>query len=144
MIVYFDTSAFVPLLLEEQSSTVCRELWDDAHAVTTTRIMYAEAAAALSQGVRLGRVTAAEHRAAVRVFDRYWDEFEVVEVDQVLVSRAARLAHEQALRGYDAVHCAAAEQLEEPQLLVAAGDKQLLAACRAVGLATANVNDLDA
>ncbi|MDX6235284.1 MAG: uncharacterized protein QOG10_99 [Kribbellaceae bacterium] len=46
------------------------------------------------------------------------------------------------LRGYDAVHCAAAEQVEE-DLVVAAGDQRLLAACAQLGISTADVNNPD-
>jgi len=33
VIVYFDTSALVPLLIEEQGSTSATELWDSADHV---------------------------------------------------------------------------------------------------------------
>jgi hypothetical protein len=46
------------------------------------------------------------------------------------------------LRGYDAVHCAAAEQVEGNDL-VAAGDQRLLAACARLGISTADVNNPD-
>jgi hypothetical protein len=64
---------------------------------------------------------------------------DVVEIDADLVSRAATLAFEQSLRGYDAVHCASAERLADPELLVAAGDKRLLEALSALGLDTVDV-----
>ncbi|PZS19389.1 MAG: VapC toxin family PIN domain ribonuclease [Pseudonocardiales bacterium] len=141
MIGYFDTSAFVPLLIAEPSSGLCRRLWDDADAVVTTRLTYVEAAAALAQALRLARLTPQSYRAAVRILDRLWDEFEVVDVDDRVVHRAAHLAHTCALRGYDAVHCASAEQLSDGDLVVAAGDRRLLDACTSLGMATADVTD---
>jgi predicted nucleic acid-binding protein len=63
-------------------------------------------------------------------------ELELIEVDERLVRTAADLAHRFALRGYDAVHCAAATQLDAPDLVAASGDRQLLAAWRALGVAT--------
>jgi predicted nucleic acid-binding protein len=113
VIGYFDTSAFVPLLIAEPSSGLCRRLWDDADVVVTTRLSYVETAAALAQALRLRRLTQQSHRAAVRILDRLWDEFDVVDVDGRIVRRAAQLAYTCALRCYDAVHCASAEQLSE-------------------------------
>lgn len=139
MIGYFDTSAFVPLLIAESSSGLCRRLWDDADAVVTTRLSYVEAAAALAQALRLGRLTPQSYRAAVRILDRLWDEFDLVDVDDKIVRRAAQLAYTCALRGYDAVHCASAEQLSDGELVVATGDRKLLDACLSLGMATADV-----
>lgn len=140
MIGYFDTSALVPLLIAESSSEVCRRLWDDADAVVTTRLSYVEAAVALAQALLLGRLTEQNHDAAKRILDELWAEFDVIDVDDVVVRRAAQLALRCALRGYDAVHCAAAEQLDDDDdLVVAAGDQKLLDACRALGMATADI-----
>jgi hypothetical protein len=75
------------------------------------------------------------HRAVPRLLDRLWAEFEVVEADDLLVTRAAELAKLAALRGYHAVHCAA-----EADLVVASGDHRLLIACAGLGMATADTN----
>ncbi len=139
MIGYFDTSAFVPLLIAEPTSGFCRRLWDDADAVVTTRLSYVEAAAALAQALRLARLTQQSYRAAMRILDRLWDEFEVVDVDDRIARRAAQLAYTCALRGYDAVHCASAEQLDDGDLVVATGDRKLLDACISLGMTTADV-----
>jgi predicted nucleic acid-binding protein len=53
--------------------------------------------------------------------------------------RAAQLACSWALRGYDAVHCACAERLRDDDLIVAANDRRLLAACMSLGMATADI-----
>jgi len=44
------------------------------------------------------------------------------------------------LRGYDAVHFAAIEQLADSDLAAASGDQALLTACRDLGVATADIN----
>lgn len=144
MIVYLDTSAVVPLMVAEPSSGFCRRLWDECDAVVTARLTYVEAAAALAQAHRMGRLGPTQLSAVRRTLDRLWAEFDVVGLDDVLVRRAAQLATDFALRGYDAVHCAAAEQLEDDDLVVASGDRKLLAAWRALGLATADTNKEDA
>jgi uncharacterized protein len=142
VICYFDTSAVVPLLVAEPGSAFCRQLWEEADDVVTTRVLYAEAAAALAQALRLGQLSRAGHQSALRILEGLWAEFDVVEVDDDLVHRAARLALTCALRGYDAVHCAAAEQLDDNDLVVASGDRKVLDACASLGLATADTNNL--
>jgi hypothetical protein len=75
--------------------------------------------------------------------DELWAEFEVVEVDRALARRAADLADRVALRGYDALHCASVEQIDEPDVVAATGDHALLAAWRALGVATCDANRQD-
>ena len=140
MIVYFDTSAFVPLLVAEPGSALCRRLWQEADHIVTSRLLYVEAAAALARAQRLGRLTVRQHQAMGRTLDRLWAEFGVAEIDEDLVGRAATLAHSCALRGFDAVHCAAAERFVDPDLVAASGDQRLLEAWRHLGVATADVN----
>jgi len=140
VIAYFDTSALVPLLVEEPSSPACRRLWDEADEVLTVRIAYVEAAAALAAAARLGRLGDRALRATRRGLADLWSQLGVIEVDQMLVERAAEIAGRLALRGYDAVHAAAAEQLSDPQLVAGAGDRRLLEAWRDLDLATYDTN----
>jgi predicted nucleic acid-binding protein len=140
VIGYLDTSAFVPLLLSEPSSSSCRRFWDDADTVVTSRLTYVEAAAAVAQARRLDRITARTHRGALKLLDQLWDQCEVIEIDQAVVVRAAMLATQLGLRGYDAVHCAAAESVRDDDLVAAAGDQELLHAWSELGLATYDSN----
>jgi predicted nucleic acid-binding protein len=55
LIGYLDTSAFVPLLIEEPTSAACLEFWNAADAVISTRLLYVESAAALARAERNGR-----------------------------------------------------------------------------------------
>ena len=89
MIIYFDTSAFIPLLTEEHGTSRSWELWEAADDVVTSRLMYVEAAAALARAHRMGRLTPRRHRAARAALDDLWRDFDVVEVDGELTRRAA-------------------------------------------------------
>lgn len=140
MIGYLDTSALIPLLVAEPSSIACRRFWDSADAVATSRLSYVEAAAALAQAARLNRLTVGEHQRCLRMLGDRWLELAVIEIDDELVRAAAKLAHRYALRGYDAMHCAAALQLADPELVAATGDRALLAAWSTAGLTTYDVN----
>ncbi len=84
----------------------------------------------------MGRLTDEEHSESVALLDRLWSEIDIAEVDEVVVTRAARLAYELGLRGYDAVHCASAEQLDDSDVVVACGDQQLLDAWATLDVAT--------
>lgn len=140
MIAYLDTSALVPLLIDEPASPICARLWDDADDVVSVRIAYVEAAAAIAQARRLGRLTRSEQRHAVTLLEETWSQMQIVEVDHVLMQRAGVLADAQSLRGYDATHCAGAESINDADVVAASGDRQLLAAWQLVGVDTIDVH----
>lgn len=140
MLAYVDTSAFVPLLVGEPSSPRCRRLWDDAECVVSTRLLYAETAAALAGAARAGRFDAAQHARALDELDFYWADVQVLDIDDSLVRTAAVYAQRFALRGYDSVHCAAAAALAGPDVVAASGDRDLLAAWGQLGIATFDPN----
>ncbi|MGY0501681.1 type II toxin-antitoxin system VapC family toxin [Nocardia sp. FBN12] len=140
MIGYLDTSAFIPLLVAEPSSAACQRFWDLADDVVSCRLLYVESAATLAQAHRMGRLDEPQLRAASRLRDEFWQQINVTEVDEKLAQSAAVLAERYALRGYDAVHCAAAAQLEDPDLVAGSGDGKLLTAWKALGIATFDSN----
>jgi uncharacterized protein len=141
MICYFDTSAFVPLLIDEPSSAACRRLWEEADDVMSTELLYVETAAALAQAARCGRITAHQEVRALRVVDRLWDELYAIEPTKQLIRRAAALTSAEALRGYDALHCASAEDVNDRDLVFASGDRLQLKAGMNLGFYVADVND---
>lgn len=140
MIVYHDTSALVPLLIEEDSSAECGELWDSADAVSAIRLTYVEAFAAVAQGARLGRLSMDDAAEARGVLDELWSAIDIIEVDAELMQSAASLAMTHGLRGYDATHCAAALAIHDATVVAASGDRQLLAAWHSEGVATWDAN----
>ena len=139
MIAYFDTSALVPLLIDEPGSEPAGRLWDGADRIVSVRVVYPEARAALAQAQRLGRVTAQQLRSAVDDLDQRCEQIDLFDVDSALAPRAGDLAEHHALRGYDAIHLAAAHRVSDAELVVVAGDRSLLAAAAADGLATASI-----
>ena len=134
MIGYLDTSAFVPLLVAEPTSKSCRRFWDDSDSVVSSRLLYVETTAALTQARRIDLLTARTHRASLTLLDQLWAEIDIVEVDDQIVTRAADLARHMNLRGYDAVHAASAEQLADDDLVAACGDSELMHAWSTLGL----------
>ncbi|MGL5849863.1 MAG: type II toxin-antitoxin system VapC family toxin [Phycicoccus sp.] len=140
MILYVDTSALVPLLVDEPSSVACGEVWDAADRVVVTRLAYVEACAALGRARQLGRITRAQVDQARTLLDELWSVADVVEIDRALMALAAGLAVDHELRGFDATHCAAALAVDDIALVAASGDRRLLEAWHAEGLATRDTN----
>jgi predicted nucleic acid-binding protein len=140
VIAYFDTSAVVPLVITEAGSKRAAVLWDGAERAVSVRLVYPEGRAALAQAERLGRLTVRQFRAAARAFEARYLELDLVEFDDVLARRAGQIAEIHGLRGYDAVHLAAAERVHDPELVVVAGDRPLLKAAAAEGMATSSLS----
>jgi len=134
VIVYFDTSALVPLLIEEPGSEHAAQLWDSADHVVSVRLVYAEACAALGHAARLGRIISSDLHGLTTDLGGIYDQLDLIDIDDPLVRRAGALAHEFELRGYDAVHLAGAERLEDAEVVLASGDRALLDAAAALGL----------
>jgi uncharacterized protein len=139
VIAYFDTSAVVPLLIAETGSARAASLWDSADRIVSVRLIYPETRAALAQAKRLGRLTARQLRDAATGFDSIFEEIDIVEVDDALARRAGELAEVCQLRGYDAVHLAAADRVRDPNVVVIAGDGALLDAATAEGMTVAEL-----
>jgi predicted nucleic acid-binding protein len=142
VIAYFDTSAIVPLLVQEPGSERAASLWDEADRIVSLRLVHVEARAAVAQAQRLGRLTPRQLRDVVNEFETLYyelDELDLVDVDDALVRRAGDLAQARALRGYDAAHLAAAVQLQDPDLILVAGDAALLDPGDREGLTTARL-----
>jgi predicted nucleic acid-binding protein len=139
LIVYFDTSAIVPILIEEPSSMVASRLWDEADRIVSSRLIYAEGRAALAMARRLDRLDERGLREAVDDFESLHDQLDVIEVTDGLIRDAGGLAEQLSLRGYDAVHLASARLVDDPDMVLAAGDQSLLAAAGALGIATADL-----
>jgi predicted nucleic acid-binding protein len=136
MIGYVDTSAFVAIIVDEPATRAAREFWLDADDVVSSRLIVAETAATLAVARRGGRLAREEYAKAKRVAGALLAELEFVEPDEGVVGRAAELAHASVLRGYDAVHCASAESIDDQDLVAATGDRQLLAAWASLGIVT--------
>lgn len=111
MILYLDTSALVKLYVEEVGSTDVALWVEQVGVVVTARIAYAEARAAFARQRRERGLTTASLRRVVTHFDEDWGRYAVVEITDALVRIAGRYAERHALRGFDALHLAAATQL---------------------------------
>jgi predicted nucleic acid-binding protein len=105
VIVYLDTSSLIKLYVEEEHSAAVRDLSQTATGLLTCRVAYAEARSALARRQRTGDLTDDDYRRIVSQLDVDWEELLVIDFDEHL---AGDLAERHAIRGFDAIHLAAA------------------------------------
>lgn len=133
-IVYFDSSAFVKLIVDEDGSDLAAELWDRCDAAVSSRLAYPEVRAAIAAAARDHRLDPAAHRLANEFWEQYWAATRVVEFSEAVSVHAGTLADDHRLRGADAVHLASALTLGADQV-VAVWDGRLATAVQRLGLA---------
>jgi predicted nucleic acid-binding protein len=148
---YLDTSALVKRYALEIGTAWVRALTDPSagNDLFTVRIAGPELIAALARKVRTGELAPTDASRASANFRLDWaGDFQVIEVNEQVALRAMDLAETHGLRGYDAVHLAAALEVNArrlrfalaPLTFVSADAQQVLVAIR-VGLPAANPND---
>jgi len=135
VIAYFDTSAVVPLIINEAATDHCNRVWNDSSRVVSVRLLYPEARAALGRAHRMNRLTRRQLTAANSELDTVVTEVDHIELTADLARTAGELAQAHGLRGYDAVHLAAAQSVADDDLVLITGDIDLAAAAQSVGIA---------
>ena len=110
--ILFGHERAVKISVDEPGRPALMRQIDAAATVATVRIAYAEARAAFARKRRERGLDARSLRRVVESLDQDWPTFGVVEVNEPLVRRAGSLAERHDLRGYDAIHLAAAVVLE--------------------------------
>ena len=108
MIVYLDTSALVKHYVQESGSEGVERVIGEARLVGTAAITRVEMAAALARAVRMRLLSRDEAADALSAFEAEWGSLVRLQLHELLLARAASLAWERGLRGYDAVHMASA------------------------------------
>jgi uncharacterized protein len=124
-LVYFDSSALVKLVVEEEGSDVASALWDGCDAALSSRVAYPEVCAALAAASRNHDIDEAGLTAAVREWEEFWAAVRPVELTREVELHAGGLASRRALRGADAVHLASALAIGAQDLVVAVWDRRL-------------------
>lgn len=136
-IVYFDSSALVKLVVEEDGSDLAAALWDGADAVISSSLAYPEVRAALSAANRERRISAKALCTAKGAWAQFWDALAIVEPIRAVLVHAGDIAERYGLLGYDAVHLASALTVPDRYLLMVAWDQRLRTATEQAGLALA-------
>jgi predicted nucleic acid-binding protein len=106
--IYADTSAIVKRYYEEPGTHRVRERWGRAERVFTSRVTYAEMHAVLARKRREGGLSPAAYRTVCAAFEAEWPSYDHVLVDAETLRDVRRLVRRHPLRGFDAIHLAAA------------------------------------
>ena len=136
-LVYFDSSALVKLLVEEEGSDIVADLWDGCDAALSSRLAYPEVRAALAAARRNHDLDEDGLGRAERSWEEYWATTRPVELTSAVEWLAGEVAGSHPLRGADAVHLASALVLGDQDLVMAVWDRRLHAGAIAVGLGVA-------
>ena len=124
-LVYFDSSALVKLVVEENGSELAAALWDGCDAALSSRLAYPEVCAALAAAGRNHDLDKTDLVSAERAWDGHWAEIRPVELTAPVERHAGQLARTHGLRGADAVHLASALAIGDPDLVFAVWDERL-------------------
>jgi uncharacterized protein len=139
MILYLDTSALVKRYFLEEQSNELLSSWAQAELIVTSSVAYAETVASF---FRKKRESALEEDIIQQVVDAFlldWKSFFRVEVTDELNEIVLRIVKSYPLRGFDAIHLAAAVLIRRSltdDFLFSCFDQRLAQAAREEGFAT--------
>lgn len=136
-IVYFDSSAFVKLVVEEDGSDLAGALWDGCDAAVSSRLAYPEVCAALAAAGRDHRLDPEGQRQAETAWEEFWTAIRAVELTEEITTHSGRLAGEYALGGADAVHLASVLAIGAGDTLLAVWDQRLRSGAERAGVQVA-------
>jgi len=135
--VYLDASVLVKRYVRETGTAEVQELLRAPIQFYTATITKVEVSAAFAKGVRVGILSPENAEIALKGFYEDWLFLERIQITEAVITRAASLAWELQLRGYDATHLAAAVLLQELinlPTVMATFDLRLWRAARNCGL----------
>jgi uncharacterized protein len=136
-LVYFDSSAFVKLVVEEPGSDLAADMWDGCDAALSSRLAYPEVCAALAASGRDHDLDEDGLVVAEQAWEEYWAATRPVELTGRVERHAGQLARLRSLRGADAVHLASALAVGDPKLVFAVWERRLHAGALAAHLRVA-------
>ena len=149
-VYYLDTSALTKFYALEPGSTWITNLIEstDNHELFTIRITGPEIIAAFLRKVRTKEISRQVATRLITDFRADWQlRYQVIEVTSTVTDRAMQLIEKHSLRGYDAVHLAAAlalqefrQQLQLPALTFISSDDEQVKVAKAEGLQIENPN----
>ena len=138
MIIYFDTSALVKRYLREADSEAVIALFGEAdHIFGSLVVTQVEIAATFQRAVRMEAASSKLAAEVWRDFLDHWQSFTRLRVFAGTIERASENAWKYGVRGYDALHLAAALLWQETlgaQITLATFDRELWLAAQKAGM----------
>jgi predicted nucleic acid-binding protein len=136
-IIYLDTSALLKRYVEEQGTRELSEIWPEFTITGTALITRAEMGAALAKAQRMNWIQQESALEAWNQFLHEWELLTLIDISPLVINRAGDLVWTHPLRGYDAVHLAAAlswQELLGKEVMFGTFDRNLWSIVRAAGL----------
>ncbi|HEY0168913.1 MAG TPA: type II toxin-antitoxin system VapC family toxin [Jatrophihabitans sp.] len=133
-IVYFDSSAFVKLIIDEAGSDLAAGLWDACDVAVSSRLAYPEVRAALAAAGRAERLDRGEQSQAESLWEDFWAATRPVELTRAIAADAGALAARHSLTGADAVHLASLLAVGLTGTVFAVWDRRLRTGAQAAGV----------
>ena len=138
MIAYFDSSSIVKWFFDEQYSKLTRSMKDETDIAFTSILSYPEVLSAFNRARREGRCKKSDMEIIRIEFQRIWNDFQWIKVNEKLINSTMELIFKHSLRGYDAVHLASAlilkKESEISDLYFSCFDRTLNRAAKKEGL----------
>jgi len=139
MILYLDTSALVKRYFQEPYSDDVISRWKSATQIVTSFVAYAETMASMYRKKREAGLADTLISKTVDAFQKDWESFIRVEVNDALNGYIDQVVEKYPVRGFDAIHLASAMVIHErfpEDFVFACFDDGLVHAARAEGLET--------
>src|SRR3990172_12925951 len=108
MNLYLDTSALIKRYISETGTEDVRAWIRAAEAISLSTMTRAETTAGLTRLQSRGILTQENYMTALEQFRLDWEWYQRLPINEELIARADFIACQHGLRGYDAVHLAAA------------------------------------
>ncbi|MDQ2808126.1 MAG: type II toxin-antitoxin system VapC family toxin [Chloroflexota bacterium] len=150
-VYYLDTSALVKRYVLEQGTVWIQHLTDRAatHDLYMVLLTGPEMIAALFRKARTGQIALADATQATAIFRLDWrQQYRIMEASVLITESAMLLVERYTLRGFDAMHLAAALEVQAtqrtlhlPALTFVSADNEQIKAAQAEGLLTENPNN---
>ena len=149
-IYYFDTSALIKLYIDEQGSDWVQAIYDiRSEKIIIAKIGIVETAAALTRRERMREISSELQKSLYsKMLEDTNSRFQVMAVSDEIIYSAAALTQRHPLRGYDAVHLAAALEINRyfelnrtTPLTFVSADEKLCQSASAEALKTENPNN---
>lgn len=137
MIVYWDTSALIKTYIQEAGTSEVDQLLQKADRSGTVVICQVEISATLAKLVRMKNLRRKPAQMAWQQFLQDWSTLIHIQITQPVLTQASILTWNYGLRGYDAIHLAAAstwQSLLGETVVFATYDQQLWQTAQALGM----------
>jgi len=139
VILYLETSNLVKLYVREPGSDEVHKLTESAEIVATSLLSYTEARAAFARTYREKRMPPGAYRSVKEALEEDWSRCFILIPTAGTAKAAGDLAEKHGLRGFDALHLAAALDLRSAagsEITFSTADDRLKEAARKEGLQT--------